>query len=123
MGRIIEDEKKSDFPPSIGLLEIGNFVKGEIVASDTTKNGNPVITLKLIDANGTITKGLGDGRYQDVEVGPGDEVNLIGHVTQLREKLPKLQIGDIATITFKSEKKVPKGKMKQFVVEYDREGV
>ena len=118
MGRVIEGSPavKTDFPPSVGLLEIGDFVKGKVVDSKVTKNGNPVLSLELIDLKGNTTKSVSKGVYAEVDVKIGDIVNVIGHVTDLKEKLPKVAVGEIVTILFEKTTKVKKGNMKNFVV-------
>ena len=119
MPRVIEDSVKGEFHPMVGLREIGNFVKGKVLAIDTTANNNPVITLSLIDLDGSTSKSISKGVYEEVEVSVGDKVQLVGSTAQLKDKLPKLAIGDVTTITYLSDRKVPKGKMKIFRVEVD----
>lgn len=122
MGREIPDEYKGgDFHPMVGLRNIGDYVKGEVVEKSTTANGNPAITLKLLDMSETASasKSVAKGQYEEVSVGPNDLVQVIGSVKQLKEKLPKLNVGEVVTITFKEEVKVPKGKLKKFSVLVD----
>jgi RecJ-like exonuclease len=119
MGRVIADSVKGDFHPMVGLREIGNYVKGEIKEIGQTTAGNPYVTLALIDLDGSTSKSVSKGVYEEVEVGAGDLVQVIGSVKQLREKLPQLAVGEIVTITFTEEIKVPKGKMKKFKVEVE----
>ena len=108
MPKEIAGAVKADFHPMVGLRQIGNYVKGEVTAKGTTTQGNPVITLELIDLDGSVQKSIAKGQYQEVEVSPGDLVQFIGNLTDLRDKLPKLAVGDIVTITNHST--VPSGK-------------
>lgn len=105
-----------EFHPLVGIREIGQFVKGKVLAHGVTTNNNPYVTLELIDLSGSTTKSVSKGVYAETEVNIGDTVQLIGTVTDLKAKLPKLPIGSIATITFKKTTKVAKGTMKNFKV-------
>lgn len=119
MGRLIPDAVRGDFHPMVGLREIGQFVKGKVEEKGNTTNGNPYITLSLIDLDGSTSKSVAKGQYEEVNVAEGDLVQVIGSVKQLKEKIPQLAVGDIVTITFTEEIKVPKGKMKKFKVEVE----
>lgn len=119
MGREIQGSTVSgNFPPMIGLRTKGNFVTGKVLAIGQTNNSNPVVTLELIDLDGTSMVSISKGVYEDVEVNVGDPVQVIGSVKQLKEKLPQLAVGDVATITFGGKKKLPGGKtLNEFKVE------
>lgn len=119
MGRIIQDAVKGEYHPMVGLREIGQFVKGKVEEKGNTTNGNPYVTLSLIDLDGSVSKSIAKGQYEEVNVAEGDLVQVIGSVKQLKEKIPQLSIGDIVTITFESTIKVPKGTMKKFKVEVE----
>lgn len=105
MARELQGSTKTDYPPMVGLREIGNYVKGTVKATETTKKGNPAVTLSLIDTNGSTTRSTAKGVYEEVNVNEGDDVQVVGSVSDLRTKLPKLAIGDIVTITY--IKKIP----------------
>lgn len=98
------------FPPMVGIREKGNFVKGNVVAIGTTTNGNPVVSLSLIDLDGSTSISKSKGVYEEVEVAVGDTVQVIGSNKQLKEKLPQLKVGDITTITFKGKKPLKQGR-------------
>lgn len=120
MGRIIADAIQGEFFPMVGLRVKGNYVKGKVLGISQTANGNPVATLELIDLEGTSSKSVSKGVYEEVEVGVGDSVQLVGSVKQLREKIPQLAINDIATVTFIGKKLLQGGKtLNQFRVEID----
>jgi 23S rRNA maturation-related 3'-5' exoribonuclease YhaM len=119
MGRVIPDAVQGDFHPMVGLRTIGQYVKGKVTEKGFTTAQNPFVTLALIDLDGSVSKSVAKGQYEEVNVAEGDLVQVIGSVKQLREKLPQLGIGDIVTITFTEEIKVPKGKMKKFKVEVE----
>ncbi len=99
-----------DFPPLVGIREKGQYVKGKVVAKATTANGNPAVTLELIDLDGSTSISPSKGVYQEVEVAVGDAVQIIGSSKQLKDKLPQLEIGDITTITSEGKKKLQGGK-------------
>lgn len=106
MGRVIEGTSVSgDFLPLVGIRNKGNSVKGKVTKLGNTANGNPVVNMTLMDLNGSTVVGEGKGNYREVEVNIGDEVQIIGSVKQLREKLPQLQVGDVVTITNTSGRK------------------
>ena len=121
MAREIADTVMTgDFPPMVGLRTKGNYVKGKVLGISQTANGNPVATLELIDLEGTSSKSVSKGVYEEVEVGVGDSVQLVGNVKQLREKIPQLAINDIATVTFIGKKVLQGGKtLNQFKVEVE----
>lgn len=102
-----------NFPPMVGLRTKKNFVKGTVTATAHTANGNPVITLALIDMDGTTSISKSKGIYEEVEVAVGDAVQVIGSLTDLRDKLPKLAVGDVVTITYDSDKPSKKGSPKK----------
>ena len=107
-----------NFPPLVGIREKGQYVKGKVVAKAMTNNGNPAITLELIDLDGSTSISPSKGVYTEVEVAVGDAVQIIGSSKQLREKLPQLEIGDIALITSQGKKALTGGKtLGQYKVE------
>jgi len=109
-----------NFPPMVGIRTAGNFVKGKVTAVGETNNGNPVVTLELIDLDGTTTTSVSKGVYTEVDVNIGDAVQIIGTGKQLKDKLPQLAIGDITTITFIGKKKLASGRsINQFKVEVE----
>jgi hypothetical protein len=109
-----------DFPPMVGMRTKGNFVKGKVLALGTTTNGNPVISLALIDLDGSTSISKSKGVYEEVAVKVGDTVQVIGSNKQLREKLPQLKVGDIATVTFKGKKALKQGRtLNEYRVEVD----
>lgn len=111
MAREIQDSVvMGDFPPMVGIRGKGNFVKGKVLALGTTNNGNPVVTLSLIDLDGSTSISKSKGVYEEVEVAVGDSVQIIGSNKQLKEKLPQLKVGDITTITFKGKKALKQGR-------------
>lgn len=111
MSREIPDSvTMGTFPPMIGIREKGNYVKGKVLALGTTTNGNPVITLSLLDLDGSTSISRSKGVYEEVEVAVGDAVQVIGSNKQLKEKLPQLKVGDITTITFKGKKSLKQGR-------------
>lgn len=97
-----------DFHPMIGIRKVGQFVKGKILASALTKKNNPVLTLELIDLDGTSSTSPEKGKYVEVPVNVGDKVQFVGNLTDLKDKLPRLKIGEIVTITYTND--VPSGK-------------
>lgn len=122
MGREIPGSvaNKEDFHPMVGIRKIGQYVKGKILVIGATAKKNPVLTLELIDLTGTTSTSPEKGKYIEVEVGVGDKVQFIGNLTDLKDKLPKLNIGEIVTITYDHD--VPSGKgnpKKIFKVEVD----
>lgn len=118
MSRVIPDSVAGDFPPMVGLRTKGNFVKGKVIAKGQTTAGNPVLTLSLIDLDGSTSKSTSKGVYAEVEVAAGDSVQVIGSTKQLREKLPQVEIGEIVTVTFTGVKKLQGGKkLNEFKVE------
>lgn len=110
MGREIQGSSNGSYAPMIGLRTKGNFVKGKVLALGQTNNSNPVVTLALIDLDGTSVVSTSKGVYEDVEVNVGDSVQVIGSVKQLKEKLPQLAIEDVVTITFEGKTKITGGK-------------
>jgi hypothetical protein len=118
MGREIEGSAPvlKEFHPLVGLRTIGNYVKGKVLEHGVTTKNNPYVTLELIDLEGSTTKSMSKGVYAEAEVNIGDTVQLIGTVKDLKDKLPKLPVGSIATITFEKTTKVSKGTMKNFKV-------
>lgn len=97
-----------DFHPMVGIRKKNNFVTGKVTAIGKTTNGNPVVTLKLIDLEGTTSISKSKGVYEEVDVNVGDLVQVIGSLTDLRDKLPQLAVGDEVTITYTHD--VPSGK-------------
>lgn len=114
MGRTIagkNDGERKPFPPMVGIGRIiGQFVKGRVIAKDNTKNGNFVVSLALIDLEGSTSKQVEKGKYEEVEVGAGDTVQLVANLTDLKEKLPQLELNDVVTVTYKTD--VPSGRGK-----------
>lgn len=111
MGREIPGTTKGGaFPPMVGIgREIGQFVRGKVVETGMTKKNNPALTLELIDLNGSTSISAGKGQgYEEVEVSEGDHVQLVANLTDLREKLPQIKIGDVITVTYSED--VPSGK-------------
>lgn len=119
MGREIEGAVQGDFHPMVGIREIGNYVKGKVLEIGATTTGNPFVTLSLIDLEGSTSKSVSKGVYEEVEVGLGDKVQVIGTTKDLKDKLPKLEKGNVVTITYIEDRQVPKGKMKIFKVLVD----
>jgi len=99
-----------NFPPLVGIREKGQYVKGKVVGKASTANGNPAISLELIDLEGSTSISTAKGVYSEVEVSVGDVVQIIGSSKQLRDKLPQLEINDIVTITSEGKKKLQGGK-------------
>ena len=119
---IVGSVATGNFPPMIGLRTKGNFVKGVIQALGQTNNRNPVVTLSLLDLEGTSMVSTSKGVYEDTPVDVGDAVQVIGSVKQLKEKLPLLKVGETVTITFLGKKKIPGGKtLNEFRVEVNEE--
>jgi|ERR1019366_894161 hypothetical protein len=111
MAREIESTTMTgNFPPFVGIREKGQFVKGKVVAKGLTDNGNPAITLSLIDLDGSTSTSPSKGVYIEAEVTVGDAVQIIGSSKQLREKLPQLEVGDVVTITSLGKKALTGGK-------------
>lgn len=109
--REIQDSTMTgNFPPLVGIRSRGNYVKGKVLALGTTTNGNPVATLSLIDLEGSTSISKAKGIYEEVEVAVGDSVQVIGSNKQLKEKLPQLKVGDLATITFLGKKSLKGGR-------------
>lgn len=103
-----------DFPPMVGIKDVkGSFVKGKVLAIGNTTNNNPTVTLSLIDLNGSTSISKSKGVYEEVEVKVGDAVQVIGSLTDLKDKLPKLTVGDIVTITYTSDAPSKKGNPKK----------
>lgn len=99
MAREIPGAVQTDRYPMVGLRKIGNYVKGKVTALGATSSKNPFVTMTLIDLNGSTSISPAKGVYEEVDVDAGDLVQLIGTVTDLKDKLPKLQIGDVITVT------------------------
>lgn len=111
MAREIQGSTVSgNFPPLVGIREAGQFVKGKVVAKALTSNGNPAITLELIDLKGSTSISQSKGVYVEVDVEAGAAVQIIGSSKQLKDKLPQLEIGDIVTITSEGKRKLANGK-------------
>lgn len=121
MAREIEGSTMTgNFPPLIGIKNKGNFVKGKVLAIGTTANNNPVVTMSLIDLEGSTTVSESKGVYKEVDVATGDAVQIIGSTKQLREKLPQLVVGDVVTISFVGKKALKQGRsMNEFKVIVD----
>lgn len=109
-----------NFPPLVGIRKENNYVRGKVVEVSKTSANNPVITLELMDLEGSTTASVAKGVYQEVEVKVGDPVQLVGSVSDLRAKLPQLTVGDIVTVTNKGKTPLPRGKARyEFLVEVD----
>lgn len=120
MSRVIPDAVQGDFAPMVGLRNKGNFVKGKVKAIGQTNNGNPAVTLTLIDMDGSTSVAKSKGVYEEVDVNPGDDVQVIGSLKQLREKLPQLAIGEIVTISYLEKVPLKGGKsLYKFKVEVE----
>lgn len=120
MGRTIGDNVQTDYPPMVGLRVKGNYVKGKVIDKTLTKAGNPALTLELIDLEGSTSKSVSKGVYEEVEVAVGDKVQIVGSVKQLREKLPLVEIGETVTVTFLEKIAIGGGKtVNQFLVEVE----
>ena len=101
------------FPPTVRLeikkdheLGKGLFVKGKVISkrelpADTYGHVKPVISLELIDLHEKASTqiSVAKGEYQEVAVTQGDIIDFIGAGTDLMEKLPQVNVGDIVTIT------------------------
>lgn len=112
----------AEYHPLVGIRTTpGEFVKGKLLEVAQTKNGNPVITLQIIDLNGVTTKSVSKGVYAEVDVKEGDKVQLVATVIDLKDKLPKLTpyIGKVVTVTFESTLKLAKGTKKVYRVVVD----
>ena len=122
MARVIESpvQNPQNFHPLVGLRKIGQYVKGKVLELGSTANKNPVVVLDLIDLDGTTSKAVSKGVYQEVDVAIGDKVQMIGNLKDLNAKLPLLAIGDVVTITFTHEIPTKRGRaMKAFKVEVE----
>ncbi len=111
MGRVIPGKQlnPSKFFPMVGVgRKIGQFVKGKVFETGVTKNNNVVVTLELIDMDGTTSIQASKGVYEEVAVNEGDKVQLVANLTDLRDKLPEVRVGDLLTVTYKED--VPSGK-------------
>jgi len=103
-----------NFPPLVSIKnKKGEYVKGRVLAIASTANGNPVVTLSLMDLEGGTSISKGKGVYEEVEVAVGDPVQLVGSLTDLKDKLPKLIVGDIVTVTYMDDKPSKKGNAKK----------
>jgi hypothetical protein len=94
------------FPPTVRLENIGDFVRGKVIAKrelpvDSYGHIKPCISLQLIDLSdsASTTLSVGKGEYQEVEVAAGDTVDFVGAGTDLMQKIPQVQLDDIVTIT------------------------
>lgn len=109
-GSIVRGEN-GKFPPMVGIGKIiGQFIRGRVLEIGTTKKGNTVISLALIDLNGSSAIQVSKDVYAEVEVNAGDTVQLVATLTDLKEKLPQLAVNDVVTVTYKSD--VPSGRGK-----------
>lgn len=119
MARVISSpvQNPKDFHPMVGIRKHGQYVKGKVLEIGQTTNKNPVLTLELIDLDGSTSKSVSKGVYQEVNVEIGDKVQLIGNLKDLKEKLPFLEIGNVVTVTYKSDIPTKRGRdMKIFEV-------
>jgi hypothetical protein len=120
--RTIESPRANpqNFHPLVGLRAIGNYVKGKVLEKGTTANQNPVIAISLIELDGSTSKAVSKGVYQEVDVAEGDTVQIIGNLKDLKDKLPQLEIGDVVTITYKNDVPTKRGRaMHIFEVKVD----
>jgi hypothetical protein len=109
-----------DFPPLIGLRTAGNYVKGKVLEFGKTTNNNLVMTLELIELDGSSTKSISKGKYVEVDVAPGDKVQLIGTSKQLQDKLPQVNVGEVVTVRFDGKVRLQSGRsMNNFAVLVD----
>ena len=106
----------SNFPPSVRLSNKGEYIKGKVMSArdlpaDQYGHVNRVLTLELIDLEGGSTQiSVSKGVYEEVEVSAGDLVDFVGRGTNLREKIPQIQVGEVVTITNDGEKKGKPGR-------------
>lgn len=129
MGREITGSSiTGNFPPTVRLDEKGASIKGtvtdkRILPADQYGHTNTVVSLALIDLDEKASTqiSVSKGVYQEVEVNVGDIVDFVGRGTDLREKVPQLEIGDVVTITNNGEspKKVGRKSRKLFKVTVD----
>ena len=99
----------SKFYPMVGIgRQIGQYVKGRVIESGTTKNKNVALTIELDDMEGTTSIQVSKGIYQEVPVKKGDRVQLVANLTDLKDKLPKVKVGQILTVRYTND--VPSGK-------------
>lgn len=127
MGREIQSTTATgSFAPSVDISVKGNYVKGKVLKIRTLPKNkfghtNPVVTLSLIDLDGEVLASQGKGQKRiPVSVEAGAEVEIIGSGRELQDKLPQLQVGDIATITNNGTKDTGKGNpLKLFKVEVE----
>jgi hypothetical protein len=114
---IVSERQTKDFAPLIGLREVGQLVKGKVLEFGKTTNNNLVVTLELIDLTGSSTKSVSKGKYADVDVAPGDKVQLICTSKQLADKVPQVPVGDILTVRFDGKVRLQNGRsMNNFYV-------
>lgn len=120
MGRRIDSPiaNPQNYHPLVGLRNIGNFVKGKVTEKGETVNKNPVITLELIDLEGSTSKSVSKGVYAEVEVGVGDLVQLVGNLKDLKDKFPSIQLGDYVLIKYEKDIPTKRGRaMKGFAID------
>lgn len=111
MGREIQGTTAltGNFPPSVRLEKKGDSITGEVTSkrqlpADQYGHNNTVVSLRLIDLQGGSTQvSVSKGVYEEVDVNVGDIVDFVGRGTDLREKVPQLNIGDTVTITHAGE--------------------
>ncbi len=111
----------SKFYPMVGVgRKIGQFVKGKVIETGVTKNKNVVVTMELIDLDGSTSIQVAKGVYKEVEVKEGDKVQLVANLTDLRDKLPNVKVGNTLTVKYRSD--IPSGKgnpKKDFLVDVE----
>lgn len=101
MSKIEASTKKEFTPtPAVYLRNIGDFVKGEVLSvrdmpKDKYGKIKPVVNLKLMDAQGEFRLAK-----SPVDVEEGTVVGLFGSTTDLMDKLPRLPVGKVVTITY-----------------------
>lgn len=117
---IVSERQVKDFLPLVGLREAGNYVKGKVVEFGKTTNNNLVVSLELIDLEGSTSKSISKGKYAEVEVAAGDKVQLICTSKQLQDKVPQVKVGEIVTVTFEGKVRLQNGRsMNNFKVVVD----
>ncbi len=113
MGRVIAGKQldPSKFLPMVSVgRSIGQYLKGKVIETGVTKNKNLVLTIELQELDGSTSKQVSKGVYQEVEVNEGDKVQLVATLTDLRDKLPQVQVGDVLTVKYVRD--IPSGKGK-----------
>jgi hypothetical protein len=117
---IVAERQAKDFLPLVGLREAGNYVKGKVLEFGKTTNNNLVVSLELVDLEGSTSKSISKGKYEEVAVNVGDKVQLICTSKQLQDKIPQTKVGEVITVTFQGKVRLQNGRsMNNFKVEVD----